>query len=282
MFFAPLRSNNRNRERQANRNNANRLFDSQNNGAVSVPPPRCRCSAPRWLSCLTLASPGRVPCCCRRRRLGRACLQGGYPWRGNRRARGEPDPMVYYEGSKLRLEWTMQHACGSNPNVHCQVIVQYACEDTMPSLRDGYPTGDLAELADGYRHATFTSNNAAGTTTITEATRDNVEFGMHENSTYYQACRFRRRNGGLYTADRRLQQQSALHTRQNPNGARHGFECPEGASVPLLLLLRAHALTGGAQSATTTRTGTLRRGGMLPSWSATPLGASTIASTARM
>ena len=58
------------RERNENRNNANRLFDSQNND------------------------------------------KGGYPWRGDRELKNSADPMIYYEGSKLRVEWTNQHACG--------------------------------------------------------------------------------------------------------------------------------------------------------------------------
>jgi hypothetical protein len=117
----PPGSNDRCRERNNNRNNGNRLFDSQNNA------------------------------------------QGGYPWRGNGCIRHEPDPLEYYVGSRLRLEWTNQHACGQNDNVNCETIVQYACEDTLPSLRDGYPSGALVEgdsNNDGYCHATYQFNNA--------------------------------------------------------------------------------------------------------------------------
>ena len=62
----PAGGNDRNRERNQNRNNGNRLFDSQNNG------------------------------------------NGGYPWRGDATLRNSPDPMVYYEGSQLPTEWTLQ------------------------------------------------------------------------------------------------------------------------------------------------------------------------------
>ena len=65
----PAGGNDRNRERNQNRNNGNRLFDSQNNG------------------------------------------NGGYPWRGDATLRGSPDPMVYYEGSQLPTEWTLQVCC---------------------------------------------------------------------------------------------------------------------------------------------------------------------------
>lgn len=70
---------------------------------------------------------------------------------------GRADPLTYYTGSVLRLEWTNQHACGPNPNVFCEVVIQYGCK-CKPSelaaegqdetyclryLRDGYPTEGL-------------------------------------------------------------------------------------------------------------------------------------------
>lgn len=50
---------------------------------------------------------------------------------------------------------------------------------------------------------------------------------MHENYDYYQNCQTRRRNQGLFTADQNLRRTDARATRQNPNGNRNGFECPE-------------------------------------------------------
>jgi len=190
----PAGSNNRNREQNDNRANANRMFDSQNNG------------------------------------------KGGYPWRGNRLANGEPTPITYYEGSKLRLEWTNQHSCGTNPNIHCQVVVQYACEDTMPELRDGYPTADTTTAypapANSFSYRNFAGTNGQnnqGTNRIpdTAAGAADVEFGMHENRDWYTNCKTRERNRGLYTADRELNRNDARSTRQNPSGTRYGFECPE-------------------------------------------------------
>lgn len=88
----PPGCNDRNRERRDNRNNGNRLFDSQNNG------------------------------------------KGGYAWRGNARFRASPDPLVYYTGSVLRLEWTNQHGCGDNPNVSLLVSsTSFSCSK-RPSL----------------------------------------------------------------------------------------------------------------------------------------------------
>eukprot|EP00753_Platysulcus_tardus_P010427 PLAT2650.1.p1 GENE.PLAT2650.1~~PLAT2650.1.p1 ORF type:complete len:767 (-),score=337.27 PLAT2650.1:317-2593(-) len=190
----PSGSNGRNRERSENRANANRLFDTQNNA------------------------------------------KGGYPWRGDRELKGKPDPMVYYEGSKLPITWTSQHGCGPNENTHCQIVIQYACDDTLPGLRDGYPTGDLGPSdtlrPEEYQQATFTLNNADGTDEIPTDPDDekskSVEFGMHENHEWYNKwCAGRTRNMGLYTADRKLNRADARATRQNPNGARRGLECPE-------------------------------------------------------
>jgi len=189
----PPGSNDRNRERNENRNNGNRLFDSQNND------------------------------------------KGGYPWRGNRELRNQPDPSTYYEGSNMVMEWTLQHACGLNPSTHCDVVVQYACEDTLPNLRDGYPSGGTTN-ADGnngdynppYLRAQFNDNNNDGTNTISENTKDNTEYGQHESFELYdQLCVNTERNKGLFTADQTLNRQDARATRQNPNGNRNGFECAE-------------------------------------------------------
>lgn len=101
----------------------------------------------------------------------------------------------------------------------------------MPGLRDGYPRqGDPLVNVDNadYQRAAFVVNNQDGTNTIPENNAEETEFGMHENLTYYRSCQRRTRNMGLYTADRRLAQNNARFTRQNPGGARHGFECAEG------------------------------------------------------
>ena len=132
-------------------------------------------------------------------------LQGGYPWRGNRTFTKSPDPLVYYERSILRLEWTNQHACGSDPTTHCTMVLQYACDDSLPGVRDGYPSGGLTPSPTNgrvydppYMEAKFTTNNKDGTTTISQGTKDNVEFGMHENYDYYLSCVNRERNKGNY------------------------------------------------------------------------------------
>jgi len=56
---------------------------------------------------------------------------------------------------------------------------------------------------------------------------------MHETRANYVACKTRKRNMGLYIADREEEgglspgRSTAIFTRQNNNGDRHGYECPE-------------------------------------------------------
>eukprot|EP00854_Cymbomonas_tetramitiformis_P008539 gene8539-10135_t len=111
--------------------------------------------------------------------------------------------LAYYEGTTLRTEWTAQHGCGdpeTSEKTHCNMILQYTCSSV---LRDGTNTN------------TPNTNN------------DNGNTGRHESRTYYTACTSMTRNKGLFTADQKLNGNSAKYTRQNPNGARSGLECPE-------------------------------------------------------
>jgi hypothetical protein len=203
----PRGSNDRNRERNDNRNNANRLFDSQNNAA------------------------------------------GGYPYPGDPTIDGEPDPVTFYKGSILRIEWTNQHACGPNDNSDCSLIIQYACESDMPGIRDGYPQGALVDSDPNnrddannrpyYLRRAFSGTggqNSQGTARIPDNKPDNFyeaglaggqEFGYHESIDWYKTCKKTERNQGLYTADQTLKGTTARFTRQNPNGGRSGLECPE-------------------------------------------------------
>ena len=65
-------------------------------------------------------------------------------------------------------------------------------------------------------------------TITTDPTDPNTPlYGQHENLEYYQQCSTRNRNTGLFTADQNLQGTTAIYTRQNNNGDRHGFECTE-------------------------------------------------------
>jgi len=55
----------------------------------------------------------------------------------------------------------------------------------------------------------------------------NWQYGRHESYSWYQSCKARSRNRGLFISDRDLQGWGAVFTRQNNNGNRHGYECPE-------------------------------------------------------
>eukprot|EP00002_Diphylleia_rotans_P005128 TRINITY_DN141_c0_g1_i1.p1 TRINITY_DN141_c0_g1~~TRINITY_DN141_c0_g1_i1.p1 ORF type:complete len:680 (-),score=72.00 TRINITY_DN141_c0_g1_i1:242-2281(-) len=173
----PRGSNDRNCERNENRNNGNRLFDSQNND------------------------------------------KGGYACP---RAVGGPETTTsrqyFYTGSTVQVEWTMQHGCGTESNTECEVVVQYMCNDNTAG------TWGNAELRDG----TPTDANDAATDRMNEADAKNPRFGYHETVEYYKACTTRRRNQGLWLADQNIPTTgSAAQTRQNPNAARRGWECPE-------------------------------------------------------
>ena len=85
----PRGSNDRNCERNVNRNNGNRLFDSQNNAKGGYACPR-RVGGPE----------AEVP-------------DPNFP-------ESYMNKMFYYSGSRLPIEWTNQHGCGSNPKEHCE------------------------------------------------------------------------------------------------------------------------------------------------------------------
>lgn len=159
----PRGSNNRLNETGTNRDNNNRMCDTQNNA------------------------------------------KGGYCINPE-----EGEPMHFYVGSLLTIEWTSQHGCGGNGNVHCNVVIQYMCGS---DVRDGTTTQTIPDNKDEYN-----KKDENGT----------YIYGMHEDYQYYQDCKTRERNKGLFIADQDLNnRESATHTRQNNNGNRNGFECPE-------------------------------------------------------
>ncbi|KAL1511880.1 hypothetical protein AB1Y20_005162 [Prymnesium parvum] len=144
--------------------------------------------------------------------------KGGYGYGGTNTAAGKADPLQYMAGSKLSMMWTSQHSCGSE-NAECQIVIQYMCSGTGNEAPAGVipSTAGVGEgpIRDGTNGGTPDPNNP-------DATR-----GLHEPTSFYQACDNRERNKGLYTADQNLNGDDARRTRQNPNGARSGLECPE-------------------------------------------------------
>jgi len=142
--------------------------------------------------------------------------------------------------TNLVIEWTNQHGCGGNENndphkLNCNIVIQYMVQDydgnqgvtqalRFERLRNGrntqtqnYQSGNLQEQRSAYLNR---RNNVQ------------VDRGLHESFDYYDDCYTRTRNTGLFTADQRLRTNnfrvsSAIYTRQNPNGNRRGYECPE-------------------------------------------------------
>lgn len=158
----PRFSNNRLNEEGVNRNNNNRMCDTQNNA------------------------------------------KGGYCW---------GPKMYYYVGSLLPIEWTSQHSCG-NPNTYCEIVLQYMCGS---EVRDGTTTDTIPDDASKV-------NETAPS--LEDPNVEAYKYGMHESYQYYQDCKARSRNKGLFLADQKVGP-AARNTRQNPGGGRSGFECPE-------------------------------------------------------
>jgi hypothetical protein len=138
--------------------------------------------------------------------------------------------MSFYEGSKLTLAWNAQHGCGGNNyddphNLDCNFVIQYTCNTDNTKITDkafqvNIRNGGNTNIPDA---ETATYANVAGKVT----SNDNNQRGRHENEYSYFECANRGRNKGLFTADQKLNGDTAKYTRQNPNGGRSGLECPE-------------------------------------------------------
>ena len=233
----PRGSNDRNCERNANRDNGNRLFNSQNNAAGGY-------ACPRGVGDGTFQPES-----------GQVSFNSVNSATGETTTFTQNKRMYYYSGSILPIEWTSQHGCGGNSKVSCEIILQYACEDTLdPQVDNFWPwVQNKAETGTKYfgkqhfrdtasspqniaapRDGVPQNSDDAATDTIpddeasaipnTVATR---RFGMQESNDYYQVCQRTERNKGLYTADQVINRNDRRGTRQNPNGDRHGYECPE-------------------------------------------------------
>jgi plastocyanin len=90
-------------------------------------------------------------------------------------------------------------------------------------------SGDSNQVRDGLSTTTPDANNVGAKNNAGTYLQ-----GLHEPIDNYLSCQTRDRNLGLWTADReqlgqlnRNNKRSARFTRQNNNGNKHGFECPE-------------------------------------------------------
>jgi hypothetical protein len=135
--------------------------------------------------------------------------------------------------SYLHVEWTNQHGCGghddSDPHkLNCNMVLQYMCQDDdNQAARD-----DSITIRNGIQTNTqdFTAsdNDNDNQNTVQNRRNGNVrdDRGLHESWEWYDDCNRRERNKGLFTADQNVNEE-AVNTRQNPNGNRRGYECPE-------------------------------------------------------
>jgi hypothetical protein len=201
----PRGSNNRLNERSANRNNANRLFNSQNNN------------------------------------------RGGYNAGDKDTGAFGSEQEIYYmkywqsgqeEGTYLTVEWTNQHGCGGNEDndphkLNCNMVIQYMVMDYDPDeTAEELDTNKFTRIRDGTstQRQDFTQpseNTAEDNYQNSREGNVKVDRGLHESYDYYADCTIRQRNQYLFAADQNLRGSTARFTRQNPNGNRNGYECPE-------------------------------------------------------
>jgi len=214
----PRGSNNRLNEQTATRTNGNRLFNSQNNnrGGYNV--------GDKTSQAFSATQPFYPP-------------QQTYDV--NEQTTAMQYQMVFFEGSVLPIEWTVQHGCGGRESAaldfngnplpqqttqqNCDMVVQYTC-DTNSAVTD---MAMQVMLRDGGN--TNTPDAPASATTVAATMASNIANfrGHQESEMYYYECTTRSRQKGLFTADQNLNGQTARFTRQNPNGNRNGLECPE-------------------------------------------------------
>jgi len=203
---SPRGSNNRLNEKSANRRNGNRAFDSQNNnrGGYNVGD----------------------------RTTAAANNEAGQYQMSYFGSNADYKTKNGASSSYMTIEWTNQHGCGGNedsdPNkLNCNMVLQFLCRPD---------TGTTAEkVRDGRNTNTPNYQNSRGereTQAQFEARKRNgINAGdrvLQEPFEWYDKCKQRKRNKGLFTADQNVRDnRGATATRQNPNGNRRGYECPE-------------------------------------------------------
>lgn len=214
----PKGCNNRLNEKSANRNNANRLFDSQNNNRGGY-------------NAADLDNEDGASA-----NTPYASLQQMYDQDAGLANRQYN--MMYVEGSMLPLTYTNQHGCGNGMN-NCNLVIQLGCD--THAANNGNPNQQLnfgninankglgtrmMILNGGNTNAPDTANGV-GNVAGRYAANNGADRGRHESEEFYEYCKARGRNEGLFTADQKLKGNNQVNTRQNPNGNRSGLECPE-------------------------------------------------------
>ena len=186
---SPRGANGRNCERNVNRNNANRLYDTQNNAKGGYACPRPVGGPEVEERTIYYYEGEKVP-------ITWTCQHGSG-------AGGNVDGQII-------LQW------GSSATL--DPAGDFERNKIIGTPRDGIPE-------DGNDAATDRiPENKESAIPSTTATR---RFGMHESFDYYDRYSHTEREKGLYTADQKVKRNDARGTRQNPNGNRNGLEIPE-------------------------------------------------------
>ncbi|KAJ7350209.1 hypothetical protein OS493_037729 [Desmophyllum pertusum] len=202
MHFPPG-SNNRLNGNQDNVRNANRLYDSQNNGKAGY-------NVGDKLD----RNPGDN--IHEFRQLPMEFYMSGCDPEGGDKAT-----------TKVEIMWTNQHGTGpkTDDRLETQVILQYMCQP--------YPEGKMAtiDVNREFHYHTIRNGQTLNTQGFANGVRENAyirkDRGLHEPANYYQAYFRRERNKGLFTANQKPKGDSAIYTRQNAAGTRRGLEVPE-------------------------------------------------------
>ena len=198
----PKGSNDRNCERNVNRNNGNRLFDSQNNAKGGYACPRAATGPSLQTSKPYFYSGSKLP-------IEWTAQHGSGPYgtqKGN---------VVIQMACTETLDPAGAYNGGARTATQFEERVD---RQWVGTPRDGFPRDSNDAATD-----TIPDNEAQAVANTVE----NRRFGMHETVAYYAKCKETERNKGLFTADQNLRRDDARATRENPNGNRNGLECPE-------------------------------------------------------
>jgi len=121
-------------------------------------------------------------------------------------------------------------SCTSDPTNSQAAFNVYGntCTQTRPLLSSECPGGTFNDSATCDALNLATSTSTFNSATCQCSTRKAVTYGYMEPENWYLQCQARARNGGLFTADQNPNPNNgAQNTRQEPNSARYGYECTE-------------------------------------------------------
>jgi len=226
----PRGSNNRLREKTANRENGNRVFDSQNNnkGGYNV-------------GILNTNQNGN-----------KADTEDGDKEK-------EQNQELFMASSPstgktfIPIRWTNQHGSGgdedTNPTkLNSNFVIQMMCQDkqagdetTETDENTNRMRNGVSQQRQDYENPqsrneripntnTYYRKFTEGETNFKARRRNRVKNDrvLQEPMEWYDKCYAKQREKGLFTADQNVNDdKGATRTRQNPNGDRRGYECPE-------------------------------------------------------